>query len=176
MPKLIENLRERLLACAREILLSDGYDHLTIRDAAKRCDVAVGTVYNYFPSKDVLVASIMLEDWMQALSHMQREAEASACALDGLQAVFAGVAGFASIYHSAWAQYTARMNATPILRERHGLIVGQLTAIIRPLCERFHCLFHPSLPAFLAETLLSASVDPDAGFGDLRPILDKLLR
>ena len=176
MPKLIENLRERLILCAREMLLADGYDRLTIRDAAKRCEVAVGTVYNYFPSKDVLVASIMLEDWMQTLAHMQKEAEVAPCAMDGLRATFADIADFAATYHSAWAQYAARMNATPILRSRHGLIIKQLSEIIQPLCEHFGCLFHPALPVFLAETLLSASVDSDARFDDLAPILEKLLK
>ena len=62
MPRGIENLREDLIAQSRVILLTKGYDNMTVRDVANACHVAVGTVYNYFQSKDVLVGYIMLED------------------------------------------------------------------------------------------------------------------
>ena len=62
MPKIIENLREILLAASRTLLLEEGYRALTMRQVAGLCHVAVGTVYNYFPSKDMLDAHILLED------------------------------------------------------------------------------------------------------------------
>ena len=41
-----------------------------MREAARRCGVAVGTLYNYFPSKDALAAAVMLEDWHEDLDAM----------------------------------------------------------------------------------------------------------
>lgn len=63
MPKKINALREKLLMCAREILVGRGYSELTIRAIATECGVVPGTIYNYFPSKEKLVESVMLEDW-----------------------------------------------------------------------------------------------------------------
>ena len=51
MPKVIENLQERILACARVLLLEQGIDGLNIRAVASACGVAVGMVYNYYGSK-----------------------------------------------------------------------------------------------------------------------------
>jgi len=62
MPKRIENLRENILACAKKEMLAQGFDALNIRNVARGCGIAVGTVYNYFPSKDMLAAAVMLED------------------------------------------------------------------------------------------------------------------
>ena len=77
MPKIIENLESRILAEARKQIEASGYGALTIRSVAKECGVGIGTVYNYFPSKDALVASYMLQDWkscLEVITRVSREA------------------------------------------------------------------------------------------------------
>ena len=59
MPKIIENLREQLLEETKKQILDRGYANTTIRSVAKACGVGVGTVYNYFESKEMLVASFV---------------------------------------------------------------------------------------------------------------------
>lgn len=88
MPKIIENLRETLLAASRTLLLEEGYRALTMRQVAGLCHVAVGTVYNYFPSKDMLAAHILLEDWNDLLRSLQKKVNAAPAPMDGLEAVF----------------------------------------------------------------------------------------
>ena len=59
MPKIIPELRERFVAAARRQML-DGEDHdVTIRQVARDCRTAVGTVYNYFPSKEALLEELL---------------------------------------------------------------------------------------------------------------------
>ena len=72
MPKIIENIREKLLEEAKRQVSESGYSSMTIRSVATACGVGTGTVYNYFPSKDMLVASFMLEDWMIACRQSNR--------------------------------------------------------------------------------------------------------
>ncbi len=62
MPKIIEDVRESALALSRRILLEEGAQALTIRRVAADLGLGTGTIYNYLPSKDVLLAQIMLED------------------------------------------------------------------------------------------------------------------
>ena len=90
--------------------------------------------------------------------------------------MFDEIRAFAGLYEGAWAQYSARCDPAPVIRSRHRQLIEQLEAVIRPLAERFGCLFHPSLPGFLAETLLAVSLNPDAGFDGLTPVLERLLR
>ena len=61
MPKIIQNLENRLIAEAKLQVQTLGYGAVTIRSIAKSCGVGVGTVYNYFPSKEALVATYLLE-------------------------------------------------------------------------------------------------------------------
>ena len=49
-----------------------GYDAVQMRDVAARADVALGTLYRYFPSKDLLLAHTWA-DWSHEIeTHMRR--------------------------------------------------------------------------------------------------------
>jgi AcrR family transcriptional regulator len=71
MPKIIHNLENRLIAEARKQIETSGYANMTIRSVAAACEVGVGTVYNYFPSKEALVATFMLDDWKVCIAQIQ---------------------------------------------------------------------------------------------------------
>ena len=71
MPKIIENVRELLLDTAQKQIEERGYANTTIRSVAGECGLAVGTVYNYFRSKDMLIATFVVEDWNSYLSDIR---------------------------------------------------------------------------------------------------------
>ena len=52
--------RERILAVARELASTGGYDAVVMRDVAERSSVALGTLYRYFASKDHLLAEVLV--------------------------------------------------------------------------------------------------------------------
>jgi AcrR family transcriptional regulator len=64
---------DRILAATLELLDEVGAQHLAVRDVADRAEVALGTLYRYFPSKDYLVAAA-LEHWGQGLVRRSRAA------------------------------------------------------------------------------------------------------
>jgi AcrR family transcriptional regulator len=51
--------RERILDAAVELATEGGYDAVQMREVADRADVALGTLYRYFPSKVHLLVSAM---------------------------------------------------------------------------------------------------------------------
>lgn len=61
MPKVLENPRQNILWTARDMLVENGYHEFNIRDVAKATGVAVGTIYNYFPTKGDLISEIVIE-------------------------------------------------------------------------------------------------------------------
>lgn len=63
MPKKIDNPKETIFDCAKQILMEDGYAQLNVRTIAKKCGVSVGTVYNYFEDKRVLDMMLMQSFW-----------------------------------------------------------------------------------------------------------------
>ena len=58
--------RQRVLDAAMDLAKEGGYEAVQMRDVAARADVALGTVYRYFSSKDQLLAAVWA-DWREAL-------------------------------------------------------------------------------------------------------------
>lgn len=58
--------RERVILAALELASEGGYEAVQMRDVATRANVALGTIYRYFASKDALLASAMVH-WMAEL-------------------------------------------------------------------------------------------------------------
>ena len=53
-----EETRAQLLMAAREAFAAHGFEGTTIRDIARRADVATGTVFVHFPDKSALLAEV----------------------------------------------------------------------------------------------------------------------
>lgn len=68
MPKLIENVREKLILEGRKTLIEKSYKELNIRDISKNCSIAIGTFYNYFKNKEELVSAVFRDDWIKTLN------------------------------------------------------------------------------------------------------------
>ncbi len=54
--------KKRIVAAVIDLAERGGYDAVQMRDVARRANVALGTLYRYFPSKDQLLASVWI-DW-----------------------------------------------------------------------------------------------------------------
>ena len=53
--------RQRVIEAAVTLASDGGYDAVQMRDVAARADVALGTLYRYFPSKDHLLIAALAE-------------------------------------------------------------------------------------------------------------------
>ena len=65
--------REELLSAAREVLSQNGYERTTVSSIATRANVAQGTFYLYFPSKEALPGALALQ-FSEALAVANRKA------------------------------------------------------------------------------------------------------
>ncbi|KLR60826.1 transcriptional regulator, TetR family [Actinobacteria bacterium IMCC26207] len=52
----------RMLAVTAQLALEGGWDAVQMREVAQRAEVALGTLYRYFPSKEYLLVSVMIAD------------------------------------------------------------------------------------------------------------------
>jgi AcrR family transcriptional regulator len=52
--------RQRILRAARDLAVRGGYEAVQMRHVAAEADVALGTLYRYFPSKEQLLVSVNL--------------------------------------------------------------------------------------------------------------------
>lgn len=59
MQTLKDDIRQRILAAARNEFITTGVRHTSIRKVAHKAGVAVGNVYNYFSGKDELFCEVL---------------------------------------------------------------------------------------------------------------------
>lgn len=170
MPKQIPDLRASLLAAGRRILFEEGYRKFTMRLVARTCGIALGTAYNYFESKELLIANIMLEDWTVLLKKTEAEmgipvgpaAEERAVKKKNAGILFGMIREFSLLYKDIWFQYAGAGHASEAASDRHMLLITQLTELSR-------------LDRFTAEVILHFATMVETGYSEIEPYLDKLL-
>lgn len=64
MPDYKRARRAQIVAAALALLKSREYEQIQMRDVAERSDVALGTLYRYFTSKEHVYAAVLM-DWAQ---------------------------------------------------------------------------------------------------------------
>ena len=172
MPKIIENIREKLLSEAREQLFSKGYSAVTVRSVAKACGVGVGTLYNYFPSKEILVASFMLEDWKVFMGKAGEEVKALTSASDVFRCVYLGLRAFTEKYERLFSDTAANRDRGTV-GDNHRLLRSQISALILPVCEKSGAENVPFLTDFVSEALITWTVE-GRSFEEIDSMLCKL--
>jgi AcrR family transcriptional regulator len=167
MPKIIENIRENLLAEARRQVMEQGYAAMTIRSVAKACGVGVGTVYNYFPSKDMLVASFMLEDWQQCLQRIKagcysRDTDESSAGLSvyeaadhALRCIYDELKTFMEQHVTLFQDESAGVSFNTSLPQRHGQLRSQIAEPLLSVCAEQDKAEPGFLAEFVAESMLT---------------------
>ncbi|WP_405181915.1 TetR/AcrR family transcriptional regulator [Nocardia sp. NBC_01377] len=65
MPAFKRRRRQQIVDCAKESLRANPYEKIHVSNVAQDADVALGTLYRYFPSKEALYAEV-IRDWFSS--------------------------------------------------------------------------------------------------------------
>ena len=152
MPKIIENLPQKLLEEARQQIAESGFASMTIRSVAKGCGVGVGTVYNYYPSKEALVASFMLDDWKVCIASIQDASAHSRTLEPVLRIIYEKLRFFMEQYDPIFRDEAAASSYTGSTSKYHGVLRSQLSDPIRKFCR------NDFTAEFIAEAMLTWTV------------------
>ena len=170
MPKILENIKERVVREARREMMSEGYRAMTIRRVAETLGIGTGTLYNYFPSKEYLAACAMLEDW-QAQTHAFEEEPKTEDAAAVIRRLFEMVRRFAACYRRSWTQYGEQDHSDSMRDQYHKVLIGQLSGYIGAVTAD-----RPEwLAPFLAEMVLRFGSDGRTRYEDIEKAVNVLL-
>lgn len=122
MPKIIENPREVLLAHARRIIVDEGCDSLTIRKVSKSSGIAVGTIYNYFPSKRDLTIQLMMDYWDEYLRSFDEIDQNESELFLKLQEIYKKLVRFVDIFLEIWVRNSTKGHPGDSLDRKNDLI------------------------------------------------------
>ena len=174
MPKIIENVRGKLLEEARRQIEERGYKETTVRSVASALSIGLGTLYNYFESKDMLVASFMLEDWNESMAKMRESIESCEDAHEKLRLIYEGLRAFSDRHKNLFSDPSARKTYAHTMQERHPLLIGQISSVILPILSASDIEDKKLLADFIAESILTWSAS-GREYTELAPVFAKLI-
>lgn len=167
MPKIIKNLERKLLEEAKRQVDTLGYSATTIRSVASACGVGVGTVYNYYPSKDALLAAYLLEDWQQCVTAINAVGQYSETPLPVAACIYDQLQAYSARHRAVFRDEAAHPSFAGAFSRYHAMLREQLAQPLRKFCQSgFEA-------QFAAESLLCWTM---AGkpFDEIYSILQKL--
>ena len=166
MPKIIENLESRLIEEAKKQIEESGYGAMTIRSVAKACGVGVGTVYNYFSSKEELVATHLLEDWKQCITAIRAVSTYSDFPRPVALCIYDQLISFANRHQAIFRDEAAAAGFAGSFGTYHALLRSQLSEPLRKFCSSDFAA------DFLAEALITWTM-AGRSFDEIYGMLEK---
>lgn len=167
MPKIIENLEGRLIEEAKKQIEEAGYGAVTIRSIAKACGVGVGTVYNYFSSKEDLVAKHLLDDWKQCITAIHTVSNYSDTPRPVALCIYDQLLSFSTRHLAIFRDETAAASFAGSFSRYHSMLRTQLAEPLRKFCSG------DFTAEFIAEALLTWTM-AGKSFDEIYEILEKL--
>lgn len=179
MPKVIEKVREQLLEEVKKQIIEHGYSKTTIRSVANACNLGVGTVYNYFPSKDMLIATVVAQDWFLCLERFKNATPQNS--KDAIKLMYDELKTFEEKHKALFTDPDATKKYSLVFTEKHSILRGQIASFLLPVCQKPKNKGQENkhenpkfLAQFIAESLLTW-VTEGVSFEELNCIIEKLL-
>ena len=68
-----ESTRRKILDAAQELFRTTGFEATTTRDIARAAGIATGTLFNYFPTKEAIVTTLVMDSHARPTRHLANE-------------------------------------------------------------------------------------------------------
>ena len=124
--------KEQILSVCRSIIAEKGVSALSMRAVAERCHVALGSLYNYFPSKDDLLTAAVESVWEDIFREAQPEPDMGFAAY--ILWLFQTLKGGAGPYGSFLTAHALSLSGGAKDRAR-GMMAQQIGRLRRELLE-----------------------------------------
>jgi len=181
MPKILTNVREDILRISRAILETEGYNAFSMREVSSRCGIALGTIYNYYRTKDEIISEIILSDWDLANKRMETVIASGASEIDKLEEIFHSLKDFVHDFHSLWLEMAMnRKNAcnmeSRVNRQNdYRILIKDKIKSATPSIVRNYKGDHEFLYDMLSRCFISYCQDREFDFKNFRALFRELL-
>lgn len=173
MPKIIENARESIICEAKKQIAENGYESVTIRSIAKGCGLGLGTFYNYFKSKDLLIATFLLDEWQELISSVLLQSRGVKDPMLAVERLHYAIAQFISNNKAIFESSSAKKAFNNSVSTYHDVLRAQLAEPIFNVCSEAGYENAKFLSEFVAEATLTWTVAKKS-FDEIAPIISRL--
>lgn len=137
LSRIIENPRELILNEAKKMLYNEGYSRVSIRRIAKECGIAVGTIYNYFPTKKDMIIEMMTSYWEEFFYDIESIISSNEDFYIKLNKIFDILSAFIKRFKEVWL--SDEIYSSPDYIEsglkKENIYIDKLIKVIKKLLE-----------------------------------------
>lgn len=169
MPKIIEDVEEKILLEAKDLLINSNYTTFTIRALSKKSGVSIGTIYNYFTNKRNLINAVFLSDWNKALERLKNINTNCSTLEEKLFQIYLEIDNFLKIYLSIFLEISSLESSIghqPYLKSLYSL-VDEILIFEKMKGTITTSLSNEKLCKFIINNLILLSTDKTLNFKDL---------
>lgn len=119
MNKIITS-QEAILSVGKEIVIENGLQGLNMRDLAKRCGVATGSIYYYFPTKSDLIVATIESIWKDIMQGNKVSKDQSNF-VDSIQSLFLNILKGLEKYPYFFSSHSMNVEAFDKIKGRDSM-------------------------------------------------------
>lgn len=96
--------REEILEKALDIAMREGIDKVSIRKLSSACEIAIGSVYNYYPNKEAVLQAVAEHFWGHLLVDQEKLFQTGISFTSFLEQYYMYLYGRLVHYDKSWLQ------------------------------------------------------------------------
>lgn len=111
MARIIDNPRALILSVSRELASNEGLSQINMRTVATKCDIALGTIYNYFPTKTDLIIAIVESFWEECFRQVHKTYDHNLDFFKQLEALYFYILDYLEHFKTNWLSDLSSLSA-----------------------------------------------------------------
>lgn len=179
----IEGIRDMILVAAKELAANQGIASLSIRQVAGKCGVAVGSVYNYFPTKGDLIAEIVESFWRKAFEQMDFATIQKLPPVSALAMFYLQLSSYLTSFKVNWLEQLSLLSSTDKQtgRVKEQAMFARISALILSILQKSEAVKSYTQPeleklaVFIFDNMLAMLRRDEQDFSFAERLLSKLL-
>ncbi len=173
MPKILLNSEKKLLEAAKEIIEKEGVDNLSMKRLAQQTDMAVGTIYNYFPDKNAILIRIVTEDWHALENTLLASYGDLKTFSEGIRLLYDRFLRFSQTLQPIFSSFTSHGNAT--YYASYSSFIEEGAKLLEALANHFSLSFIASRYPLAAAMFSYAIHYPDTPYEEIEAAILRIL-
>ncbi|HCJ58509.1 TetR/AcrR family transcriptional regulator [Lutispora sp.] len=105
MPYNNETQKKTILSAAKNIAITQGITKINIRSVAQDSGIAIGTVYNYFPSKAHLLIAVIEDFWDGAFAGIDWQSFSNSNFYNNLEKIYSSLYLYLESFKDNWLEH-----------------------------------------------------------------------
>ncbi|MGL5381689.1 TetR/AcrR family transcriptional regulator [Clostridium sp.] len=109
--KVLDNPKELILKVAKELAYEEGINKINMRKLATRCNIALGTIYNYYPNKIDIVIDVVEDFWNECFENIDFMLDEKLDFFQQLKKLYFYMLNYLEKFESNWLKDLANLSS-----------------------------------------------------------------